>query len=165
MQLPAIPSRSSALAALAVCAAALLASSARADERQAPLTLPAKVQQECTACHIAYPPGLLPAASWQRLMANLPRHFGTDASLDAASTQEITAWLLQHAGTSKRVKREPAPPPQDRISRADWFVSKHREVAASTWALPAVKSAANCAACHPGAEQGDFSERNIRIPR
>jgi hypothetical protein len=98
-------------------------------------------------------------------MANLPRHFGTDASLDAASTQEITAWLLQHAGTSKRVKREPAPPPQDRISRADWFVSKHREVAASTWALPAVKSAANCAACHPGAEQGDFSERNIRIPR
>jgi hypothetical protein len=29
---------------------------------------------------------MLPAASWQRLMGNLPRHFGTDASLDAATT-------------------------------------------------------------------------------
>ena len=60
---------------------------ARAEEgarlAQAP-ALP-KYQQECAACHLAYPPGLLPAASWQRLMSNLPRHFGTDASLDAAT--------------------------------------------------------------------------------
>ena len=25
----------------------------------------AAYQQECSACHMAYPPGLLPAASWQ----------------------------------------------------------------------------------------------------
>ena len=160
---PLIPTTRRAL--LAACAALLLATSAQADDRQTPVALLPKVQQECTACHMAYPPGLLPAASWQRLMANLPRHFGTDASLDAASTREITAWLLQHAGPSKRVRRDPSPPPQDRISRADWFLSKHREVGASTWVLPSVKSAANCAACHTGAEQGDFSERNIRIPR
>lgn len=152
-------------AALAACCALLLATAAHADERQLQVPLLPKVQQECTSCHMAYPPGLLPAASWQRLMANLPNHFGTDASLDAASTQEITAWLLKHAGTSKRVRRDPTPPPQDRISRAEWFVAKHREVGASTWALPSVKSAANCAACHTAAEQGDFSERNIRIPR
>jgi hypothetical protein len=33
------------------------------------------------------------------------------------------------------------------------------------WRLAAVKSPANCAACHTTAEQGDFRERNIRIPR
>ena len=61
-----------------------------------------------------------------------------------------------------RVREEP---PQDRITRAAWFVREHDEVHAATWALPAVKSAANCAACHTRADQGEFRERDIRIPR
>ena len=44
-----------------------------------------KYQQECAACHVAYPPGMLPKTSWQHLMDNLPRHYGTDASLDPAT--------------------------------------------------------------------------------
>lgn len=119
-------------------------------------------QQECAACHVAYPPGLLPASSWQRLMNNLPRHFGTDASLDAAAVQQISAWLAANAGTSRRGGEEP---PQDRITRSAWFVREHREVAAATWKLPQVKSAANCAACHTQANQGAFNERDVRIPR
>ena len=42
---------------------------------------------------------------------------------------------------------------------------EHDEVPAATWKLPAVKSAANCAACHTQADQGDFNEHNVRIPR
>jgi Dihaem cytochrome c len=121
-----------------------------------------KYQQECTTCHLAYPPGMLPAVSWQRLMNNLPRHFGTDASLDAAAIKEISTWLDTHAGTYKRVREEPA---QDRITRSAWFLRKHDEVSPASWKLPAVKSASNCAACHARADQGDFSERNVRIPR
>ena len=121
-----------------------------------------RYQQECAACHLAYPPAMLPAASWRRLMNDLPRHYGTDASLDAAAVQEIGSWLGTHAGTYKRVREEP---PQDRITRSAWFIRKHDEVPAATWKLPVVKSAANCAACHQGAEQGSFSERNIRIPQ
>ena len=154
-------------ALLATLAAAALGSAARADDDRRTPSVPLLplVQQECAACHIAYPPGLLPAASWQRLMANLPRHFGTDASLDAATAREIGSWLNQHAGTARKVRRDPTPPPEDRISRAAWFTREHREVPAPTWRLPAVKSAANCAACHIHADEGDFSERNIRIPR
>jgi len=121
-----------------------------------------KYQQECGACHVAYPPGLLPAASWQRIVSNLPRHFGVDASLDPATVKELSAWLSANAGTTKRVGAEPA---QDRITRSAWFIRKHDEVAAATWKLPAVKSAANCTACHAQAEQGDFNEHNVRIPR
>jgi len=44
---------------------------------------------ECGSCHVAYPPQLLPGASWQQLMAQLERHFGSDASLDATAQQEI----------------------------------------------------------------------------
>lgn len=119
-------------------------------------------QQECAACHLAYPPGALPAASWQRVMGKLQNHYGTDASLDAATVQALSVWLNTHAGTWKRVG---PPPPDDRITRSAWFIREHDEVAAATWKLPAVRSAANCAACHAQADQGDFRERNIRIPR
>jgi hypothetical protein len=121
-----------------------------------------KYQQECASCHVAYPPGLLPAASWQRVLNNLPRHYGTDASLEPATVRELAAWLDANAGSYKRVREQP---PQDRITRSAWFVRKHDEVPARTWNLAAVKSAANCSACHRQAEQGDFNEHNVRIPR
>ena len=150
--------------------AGLLATGAgpsRADDNRAAARVPLHpaYQQECAACHLAYPPGLLPAASWRRLMDNLPRHFGTDASLDAPTLQQINGWLAANAGTHKKVARELSPPPQDRITRAAWFVREHDEVRPATWALRAVKSAANCAACHTRADQGEFRERDIRIPR
>ena len=122
----------------------------------------AKHQQECSSCHVAYPPGLLPAASWQRIMGNLAKHYGTDASLDDATTREITAWLKDHAGTGRRVSEEP---PQDRISKSNWFVRKHDEVSASTFKRASIGSAANCSACHANAAKGDFNEHAVRIPK
>jgi len=137
------------------------ASSVRADEGQR-LAIPLlpQYQQECGACHLAYPPGLLPAASWQHLMAGLSRHFGTDASLDAPTTQAVTGWLVANAGTYRKVREAPA---QDRISRADWFVREHREVTPAVWQRASIKSAGNCPACHAKADIGSFREREIRI--
>jgi hypothetical protein len=114
--------------------------------------------QECAACHIAYPPRLLPAASWQRLMRNLPQHFGSDASLDGPTVQQISVWLQANAGQGRRVAE---PPPEDRITRGSWFQHKHDEVPPEVWKRPAVRSAA----CRGGAAQGDFYERRVRIPK
>jgi mono/diheme cytochrome c family protein len=150
--------------AAALLLVALLATPAARADRVAMPTLKAYTQ-ECAACHLAYPPGLLPAASWQRLMTNLPKHFGTDASLDAATLQTLTTYLAANAGTFKKVARDPAPPPDDRISRAPWFVREHREVDTAAWKRAAIGSAANCAACHTNAALGSFSEREIQIPR
>ena len=144
------------LAALGTIPAAM----ADGDQRMVPL-LP-KYQQECAACHLAYPPGMLPAASWKRVMANLPRHYGTDASLDPATVKELSTWLGANAGTYKRVSEEP---PQDRITTSSWFERKHREVAPQVWKRAAIGSRANCAACHTGAAKGDFDDDNIRIPK
>jgi hypothetical protein len=119
-------------------------------------------RQECSACHIAYPPGMLPAPSWQRLLAGLPHHFGTDASVDAATLEQLSGWLSANAATGRRAG---AAPGGDRITRSAWFVRKHREVAAAVWMRPAVKGPSNCAACHAGAEQGVFDEHSVRIPR
>jgi mono/diheme cytochrome c family protein len=140
-----------------------LATTVHADGAAMRVPLLPRYQQECAACHVAYPPGLLPAASWQRIMASLSKHFGTDASLDEAAVREINAWLQQHAGSGRRAVE----PPQDRITQSDWFLREHnaREVPPALWKSAAVGRASNCAACHTDAEQGRFSERAIRLPR
>lgn len=142
--------------------AALMSQAVLAGDDAPRVPLLPKYKQECAACHVAYPPGLLPAASWQRLMKGLPQHFGTDASLDAASVQQLSAWLTANAAGGRRAREAP---PQDRITRSAWFVREHDDVPASAWKRPAIKSAANCSACHTKADQGDFNERFVRIPR
>ncbi|MFC5497188.1 diheme cytochrome c [Caenimonas terrae] len=129
--------------------------------RAMPGAVPPAYGAECASCHMAYPPGLLPAPSWQRLMAGLDRHFGTDASLDAATVQHLSRWLQANAGTGQRAGAEP---PQDRITRSPWFERKHRKVDAATWKLASVRTASNCAACHSGAERGSFDEHALRMP-
>nr|WP_315463398.1 diheme cytochrome c [uncultured Rhodoferax sp.] len=153
----------SAQAAMKWIAIVLLASAgtAHSDSPQRVTPLP-KYQQECAACHLAYPPGMLPAASWKRLMGSLDKHYGTDAALDEASVREISVWLHTHAGTYKRVTEEP---PQDRITRSPWFVREHRELDPQIWKQAVVKSAANCAACHSGADKGSFRESEIQFPK
>ncbi len=121
----------------------------------------AKWKAECGSCHVAYPAQLLPATSWQRLMKNLDKHFGTDASLDAATAAEIGAFLDKYAGSKRGIAGESTL----RVSETAWFQREHRKVDAATWKNPKVKSAANCAACHSAAEAGDYRERGIRIPQ
>ena len=147
---------------MAMVTGLLTMQTAIADSQRAVAPLLPTYQQECAACHLAYPPGLLPTASWKRLMATLPKHFGTDASLDAETKAAISTWLDANAGTYKRVSQEP---PQDRITTSSWFVHKHREVAPAVWKRAAIGSPANCAACHIGADKGDFNDDNVRIPK
>lgn len=116
---------------------------------------------ECAACHIAYPAGMLPAPSWRRMMGSLDKHYGSDASMDDASLREISQWLQANAGTYKRVREEP---PQDRITTSAWFVRKHNALDPAIWKQAAIKSPANCAACHTRADKGSFREREISFP-
>jgi mono/diheme cytochrome c family protein len=154
---------SAALAAASI-AFTIVSAPALADEGRHGTRIPllAQYQQECASCHAAYPPALLPAASWRRLVNDLPHHFGTDASLDPAAASQIASWLNVNAGTSRRGSEEP---PQDRITRSAWFVRKHREISGAIWKSPNVRSAGNCAACHTTANQGVFNEHDVRIPR
>lgn len=151
-------------AAMLAAGLMLAAGAARADDDRRSRTPPAPAvyAQECGSCHVAYPAGLLPAESWRRLMNGLLQHFGTDASTEAEATRQIAAWLDAHAGSGKRAR---SAPPEDRITRSAWFQREHREVDAATWQRPAVKTPANCAACHAGAAQGDFDDDRVRIPR
>ncbi|KVW96225.1 diheme cytochrome c [Thiobacillus denitrificans] len=129
-------------------------------------------QQECASCHLAYPPSMLPQASWRRVMGGLEQHFGENASLDPATQADILQFLEAHAADAgnsrmgnKVMQRMGANEAPLRITETRWFVRKHDEVPRATWSRKSVGSAANCAACHRQAEQGVFNEHDIRIPK
>jgi hypothetical protein len=128
------------------------------DDMMLPRTLNPAWQEECTSCHVGYPPALLTADNWSVLMNRLDRHFGADAQLDANTAAGITAWLKQHAATDAR--RHGAD--SLRITDTRWFVAEHDEVPATAWQGKAVGSAANCTACHRNAARGDYE--SARVP-
>jgi polyferredoxin len=152
------------IAILALGAAALFAFDPHPDAKL--------YKQLCGECHMAYQPQMLPKRSWKKMMKTLADHFGTDASLEPAEKERITRYLMLHAGDNmhffgKASKFALSVPPSKsplRISETPYFIKEHREI--PKWAVEQkeVKSFANCVACHPGAERGNYSERQIRIP-
>lgn len=124
-------------------------------------------QQECSACHLAYPPQFLSAVSWHAVMGGLAKHFGSDASIEPAIHAEILRYLEANAGRrDTSAVGSAAGKPQLRISETRWFVHEHsEELPRNIWKNPAVKSPANCMACHTVADQGDYSERTLRLPK
>jgi hypothetical protein len=93
-------------------------------------------------------------------MSGLDKHFGVDASVDAASAAEISAFLEQHAASGKRSRTDAL-----RITESAWFRHEHDDLAPEVWKRASVESPANCAACHRAAAEGDFRERTLRVPR
>lgn len=137
---------------------------AHADNYRVPKN--AAFTEECTSCHMAYPPQMLHADSWRSMMNGLSKHFGTDASVDDKRRAAITDFLLANAGGRKTGDtRDANGKPLLRISETAHFAKKHREIAAATWQRASIKSPANCTACHRDAAAGDYNERSISIPK
>lgn len=132
---------------------------AHADGGKLSVPINSKWKEECGSCHIAYPPKLLTAENWQRLMGGLAKHFGANAMLDDKDNKDILDFLQRNAGSGDKRSASSL-----RISDTSWFTREHREVSSNTWSNPAVKSRSNCIACHVNAERGDWSERGIRMP-
>lgn len=115
-----------------------------------PAKVNAKWKQECSGCHIPFPPGLLQAESWLKIMEGLDNHFGVDASLTDKENKEIAVFLVKNASTRWRYSTPPS-----RITESVWFKSVHF-MHEFSWNNPLVKSASNCFACHKHVEHGDF---------
>jgi hypothetical protein len=131
-----------------------------------------RYQKQCGECHLAYPPSLLPQASWQVLLGGLGDHFGDNAEIDAQEAAFLQDYLARHAaGPGKgdysermwRATQGQATP--RRISETDYFVGKHHEIPLKLVKdNPQVKSYSQCQACHVRADRGSFDEHEVRIP-
>ncbi len=132
----------------------------------------AEYQNECGACHMAYPPGLLPARSWERIMGGLADHFGDNAELAPETEAAIKAYLLANAAERADSRRAAkflasiaANQTPIRITETRYFVRKHDEIPERmVTGNPQVKSFANCVTCHRNAEKGVFDDDDVRIP-
>ena len=142
-------------------AAAVLALPARADRLPIPADAPPSFAAECGGCHLPFPPALLTAPDWKRVMARLDKHYGDNASLDEKTRRELEEFLVRHAATDRRKAGAGDPP---RLTESAWFRREHREVPPAVWRDARVKSAANCTACHTRAEAGSYREREIVVP-
>jgi hypothetical protein len=129
-------------------------------------------REECGSCHMAYPAGLLPAVSWQKLMQGLEEHFGDNAELDDETRQKINSFLERNSSDkinyrrSKQftgeinLKKVPI-----RITDSSYFRHEHDEIPVRfVSGNPKVKSFSHCNACHLNAERGLFNEHDIKIP-
>lgn len=131
-----------------------------------------KYLKECGACHFAYQPGLLSAASWEQVMANLSDHFGENAELAANELNSIRNYLLNNAAgrvntklSTKMMQGSNAKKPNMRITETPYFKKEHDEISSKMVKdNPDVRSFSRCDACHTRAADASFSEREIKIP-
>lgn len=129
-------------------------------------------RNECGSCHLAYPPGLLPARSWEKLMGGLEDHFGDNAELATADQAKILDYLRANSADNSGYRRshkslttEPAQAVPLRITDTLYFRREHDEIPNRHVAgNPKVRSFSNCAACHRDAERGQFDEHRVQIP-
>ncbi|MCF8066684.1 MAG: diheme cytochrome c, partial [Desulfarculaceae bacterium] len=60
-------------------------------EYQVPTVNNPLYKEQCGACHMPYQPPLLPAASWGRILALLPEHFGDQVDLSPQDRAALNA--------------------------------------------------------------------------
>ena len=127
---------------------------------------------ECSACHFAYQPGLMPARSWKKIMLNLDKHFDENAELEIDEQNALTNYLVKNAADfsnhkrsvkiMRSLSREHTP---IRITEIPYLVRKHNEMSSDMVnGNPKVNSLSYCEKCHRRAETGSYSEREINIP-
>lgn len=108
-------------------------------------------RKECGACHMPYPPMLLPARSWEAITGNLKEHFGEDASLSPDATAAIRKFLVGNAadangqvsGFIRGVADDQTPM---RITELPFFNAEHGRFRDE--AVKKVGTMSNCLACH-----------------
>jgi len=128
-------------------------------------------KETCGACHFAYQPELLPAASWQTILNNSADHFGESLELDDDSRKGIAEYLQANSadksGAKRAVKimRSLGSSVPQRITDIPYIREKHHEISAEVFERPAIGSLSKCSSCHKTAEQGIYDDDTVEIPR
>lgn len=144
----------------------------RAEHRErgfAPAANPVYAEQ-CGACHLAYPPGLLPAASWAKILNDLPEHNGEEVIIESAARQTIAGYLEANAAgksgwkRSRKILRSLRGEVPLRITEVPYIRHKHHEIPAAVFQRKSIGSFSNCSACHKTAAQGTFDDDSVSIP-
>jgi hypothetical protein len=128
-------------------------------------------KETCGECHFAYQPGLLPSASWVKIMNQLDDHFAEEIEADPVTIKTISDYLKMNgaenssAKRSKKIMRSLGNQVPMRISDISYIREKHHDLDPAIFKRKSVGSLANCVACHITAEKGVYDDDDVRIPR
>jgi len=171
--------RNYVLAAL-VAATSVLPSAQAADERffkESPGSMNgfaavsnASYAKECSACHFAYLPGLLPARSWTLLFSNMDKHFGEVLNLGERLRTELAGYAAENAadrspyeGSKGLLEKLPDSSTPLRVTTLPALAGKH-SIARAVVASGGRKGLKDCKECHLRADKGSFGTVELSIP-
>jgi len=128
-------------------------------------------QEECGGCHSLHHPSLLPARSWNRMMAQQQDHFDEDLALDSETSQQIRSYLIRfnttlaHTEAAWRISDSiQANETPLQITNTLFWKETHQEIPSAILDHPSTGGRAQCDRCHQDAVDGTFRNRAIQIP-
>lgn len=131
-------------------------------------------RSECSDCHFAYQPGLLPEKSWRKLLnaEALSDHFGVNAELDKDTLQAVLDYAVGNSADkswhkrSRKIARAAAEGEAPlRITEVRYIKRKHRDIPENmVKGNKDVKSLSFCDKCHTQAAKGVFDADTVSIP-
>lgn len=133
----------------------------------------ADYNEECGDCHFPYQPGLLPEASWRKLISakGLEDHFEENAELDEDIRSELETLLVNNSADKSNFKRSKkimsslkegeAPL---RITDIGYIRRKHHDIPEKLIKQEKVKSLSYCDSCHQKADEGNYDDDTVVIP-
>ena len=119
----------------------------------------------CGSCHFAYQPGLLPKASWEKMMSE--GHFGT---LDEQTRKQIMDYLKTNSADdntseiSKKILVSVGTNKPTKITDIPYIRKKHDEISPDVFKRKMIGSRSNCIACHTKAKDGNYEDDFVKIP-
>jgi len=120
----------------------------------------------CGSCHFAYQPGLLPMASWEKMMSE--GHFGT---LDEQTRQKIMDYLKTNSAEnntseiSRKILASVGANKPTKIMDIPYIRKKHDEITPDVFKRKSIGSRSNCIACHTKAKEGNYEDDFVKIPK
>ncbi len=103
--------------------------------------------ENCSSCHIALPPEVMPSDTWRTLLLEPEQHYGQ--KLEPIPRPFIfVVWDYVRTFSRPLNKEEQTP---FRLSESRYFKAFHPQVD-----LPQSLNSRTCVSCHPGAAEYDF---------
>lgn len=131
-------------------------------------------KHECGACHFAYPPGLLPAKTWEKILTveALSNHFGDNAESNEETVKILRDYAVANAADKSKNTRSirimravAAGGTPKRITEVLYIKRKHHHIPAEMiTGNTDVEFFSHCDACHTRAEEGIFDADTVDIP-
>jgi hypothetical protein len=114
--------------------------------------------QECTECHMFYPPNLTTQKTQLEILKNLQNHYGTDASLEDATLVTITQETMNLAPLQSRFKfdKDTFLTSNQSITTTSRWKHDHEELGDDWFKKNKIKKT-NCKECHTGIESGSIT--------